>query len=806
MKNLLSLLLLLFSALCCQAQGEVNEFAQARVLILLDQSSSMLNNWSGGGAKYLAARQIVLQLMDSVWSVNREVEFSLRVFGSRHTSQENDCYDTQNEVPFSKYNRTQMELRMENIRPLGVTAIAYSLMQAAKEDLVDEKYNAYSIVLITDGGESCGGDICAVMEMLFKKKIFFKPYILSLEADPGLAKEYDCMGNYLQIANKAEMPKAIGTIVKAFMPMLKLKGEDYDKIKTIAANVPSAIKVKPSIVKVATPADSIKHTRPKDSVAIVKRDTIVKKDTLAAPPKISRIKVDEHAEERPKPIAIVSLKAGTLIRMVTPRYVKKSIAILPLSDLKIEIKEDDIVHEIPKTPAVTALKTGSLLKLSYTAKPAKIKRIELPPLSIQIKETDIVYELPKTSNITELSAGAYKRLAVAPPKLKKISTIPVIPLEIKIKEDDIVYDKPAPTALATLGTGKLILKSTTSFKPKALKPITLPPLTITLLEPEPEPLPKVPELVKLKVGSYKRMAREFMLEERILEPRKLPPPPKFDFIAPPPASTPVKTVVKPAPIPKTGEYSVFNEDAKASSLEIYITDGKGKYYYTTPVVMISDNSGKEIKKFHRTIDEHNNPDPITDLPPGKYSLTLQGREDLLVTFEIVPGKKCKINIIARKFSLIFYYVGDMNRPVKEFEARVTQRNVATGKVVVQKCVEKLEYEPGNYHIEINTLPRDVRNLDLDAETAGSIGIPQPGFVKFVNDVNCSEVTLWYQHGDRYIGFYNLKMNDPASQHFQLQPGLYQVHYSDGNSKFTTSDKVLSFTVKSLKDTEVILAK
>src|SRR4051812_38873324 len=104
-----------------QAQGELT---QSRVLILLDESSSMLQKWPNGKEKYKAAQDVILKLMDSVYAVNGQVEFSLRVFGHQHTFDEQNCLDTKNEVPFSKDNRTQMALRLDDIRPLGITPIA----------------------------------------------------------------------------------------------------------------------------------------------------------------------------------------------------------------------------------------------------------------------------------------------------------------------------------------------------------------------------------------------------------------------------------------------------------------------------------------------------------------------------------------------------------------------------------------------------------------------------------------------------------------------------------------------------------
>src|SRR6185295_11148570 len=212
--------------------------------------------------KYKAADELIVHLMDSIYAVNNQIEFSLRVFGHQHTVPENNCYDTKNEVAFSRDNRTQMSYRLDDIKPLGVTPIAYSLMQAAEYDLVDEQHNAYSIILITDGGESCGGDICDVMRKLLKNKVYFKPYIVSLEDDPSLKVTYACMGDYLQVTKDADIPKAVNTIVEAFRPIIKITPTEFKQMQTIAANAPSILKVNVPTIKVPEPVDTVKAPPP----------------------------------------------------------------------------------------------------------------------------------------------------------------------------------------------------------------------------------------------------------------------------------------------------------------------------------------------------------------------------------------------------------------------------------------------------------------------------------------------------------------------------------------------------------------
>jgi hypothetical protein len=258
------LLLFFYMALAVSAGAQDKTAAKkTRILILLDESSSMIRPWGSGKLKYKAAGELILRLMDSVYAVNNEVEFSLRVFGHQSEVGDHNCYDTKIEVPFARENQVQMALRLSDIRPLGITPIAYSLSEAATNDLTDPGTYNYSIILITDGGESCEGDICKVAKMLIKNKIHFRPYIVSMEDDASLKQVYDCMGEYLQVTQDAEINRAVTTIIGGFqikppvpklmqtmqVPKLKLRDERTAAVGLRTANLLTIAAITPQSMR-----------------------------------------------------------------------------------------------------------------------------------------------------------------------------------------------------------------------------------------------------------------------------------------------------------------------------------------------------------------------------------------------------------------------------------------------------------------------------------------------------------------------------------------------------------------------------
>lgn len=207
--------LLFLLPFCAAAQGEKSSEKIPRILFLLDGSSSMAEDWSAGKTRFQQARTFILNLVDSLSAANYEVEFGLRIFGHQYPAQEKNCYDTKLEIKFSRYSGVQMSTRLEALRGYGVSPIAFSLSEAALEDFENESKYAYSIILVTDGGESCGGDICAVVSKLLQRKIFFKPYIVSLIDYAPLKDMYACLGTFLTVANPAQQTPAISKIVDA---------------------------------------------------------------------------------------------------------------------------------------------------------------------------------------------------------------------------------------------------------------------------------------------------------------------------------------------------------------------------------------------------------------------------------------------------------------------------------------------------------------------------------------------------------------------------------------------------------------
>jgi len=798
-KGFLLVLLLIFCEYTTFAQ-KAPDLTQSRILILLDQSSSMLNSWSSGKPKYKAARQLILSLMDSVYAVNDKVEFSLRVFGHQHTVAENFCFDTRNEVAFSKKNRNQMELRLEDITPLGVTAIAYSLQQAAQYDLVDEAHNAYSIILITDGGESCGGNICEVMQTLIKNKVFFKPYIVSLENYPELKNTYSCMGDYLQVTTDADVPRAVNTIVNAFRPIIKLTAAEYKQIIASA----------PSILKVNVPEVKMPATEP------VKKDSVVKP---TPPPPVVPPPAIRPAGDKIKPLASAALR--TMKVTPVPHVVLKTMrANLTMPPIKYDEPAPPPPVVVRPAP-VTIARIAPLPTKKYTTfnqyNWEKLKQIPitivLPPVKYDTPRPVVVeVKRPAAEKIARISTSrthGYDVTHGIPTHIRTLTVPPMPKIEIEVPAPPPpVVERPAPVKIAR--TAPAAKKPLDLLKPAAprIKPARVPAQPVIVFDvpappppvvpppPPPVVVPKRPapeKIAKLAPARHKTVLIAFVMDQGNLKAMKVPPFPKLKIDGPP-----------APPVTGSPNISIETEVAKETTVEVYLTDGKGKFYSATPEVILTDaNNPKNLKRFYRYVDMDGRPDPQT-LTAGTYNLSFPKNKELVKNnIRVEANKKTKIMVIVKPVSIIFVYNGAPNRPVKEFSAQVIERNKKKGRVQEQRCVDRMEYEPGNYHVTFNTFPAEKRNVDLDVEGASVVYIDQPGFAKFTSEEK-SIVTLWMEDGDRFVPFHKLDLNDPRSQHLQIQPGKYQVHYRKGPGGPAQSEKVKAFSIFATRETEIVL--
>jgi len=390
-----SLLVLVFLSYCGTLFAQKEIVKQPRILILLDGSSSMNYEWTKGESRFHTASRIILALMDSMYKVNKDVEFALRVYGHQYPSQQNNCYDTKMEVMFSKNNIDQMGMRLDNLHAIGVSPIAFSLKEAAEWDFSSPHLNTYSLILVTDGAESCGGDLCAVVKELLEKKIEFKPYILSLVDNPSLKLGYECLGTFLPVVSEKDFRPSVGKIVEAYQQMFVMQKIDKKKLQEAVVNAPSALKVEIPKFKITEEKEEVPPPKPVEEKPkpVISRPPVVTPPVVPAEPtKDLTDRTNDNTEPQPKQVPVTNipqmqvLKSNRTFRIY---YVEDAISKVNVPTFKPVILKDETTPPVvaqntpppkPITPPPPAIKPAPAVKPTKPAAtpPPVVKAIVMP--------------------------------------------------------------------------------------------------------------------------------------------------------------------------------------------------------------------------------------------------------------------------------------------------------------------------------------------------------------------------------------------------------------------------------------------
>lgn len=208
-----------FLALALAAAGLAPNRAAAQeapgVYIIYDSSNSMWGALPDGSRKYEAARAAMRELAGQDFA-GRSV--ALRMYGHRR---KDDCSDSALVVPFSPAEAAvpAMIEAMEQVRPTGRTPIDLSLRQA----LEDFGSRPGTIVLVSDGIESCDADPCALVRAWRDRDVQITVHVVGLGLTGREKAAMECIAEaagtaYRDAFSASELVDGIGTALAAATP------------------------------------------------------------------------------------------------------------------------------------------------------------------------------------------------------------------------------------------------------------------------------------------------------------------------------------------------------------------------------------------------------------------------------------------------------------------------------------------------------------------------------------------------------------------------------------------------------------
>ena len=205
------LLAVLLAVAIGAAPAQPSAVEATHVLLILDASGSMYLRLDDGEYRITAAKEALTAFVSRL-PEGANLDVGLRVYGARVDALAEDaCEDSVLDVPVEGFDRELLLRTIRDTQARGATPIAYSLTLAA-EDLRGVEGRTL-VVLVTDGAESCGGDVRGAVERLTEAGLEVEIHIIGFALSPADRRSFEGLGTYQDTASASELAAALGRAV-----------------------------------------------------------------------------------------------------------------------------------------------------------------------------------------------------------------------------------------------------------------------------------------------------------------------------------------------------------------------------------------------------------------------------------------------------------------------------------------------------------------------------------------------------------------------------------------------------------------
>jgi len=201
---LFSCIILVISAYKSNAQP-AQETSASEIVLILDASGSMWGQIEGQN-KIAIAKTVLKNLVDELPD---NTKVGLIAYGHR---EKGDCKDIETIVEPGPLDKALVNQKIDALNPKGKTPITDSVLMAF--DLVKANENATTVVLVSDGIETCGGDPCKAVKDAREAGIKFIMHVVGFDVGDVDVSELECAaqaggGLYLSAKNAGELSEAL---------------------------------------------------------------------------------------------------------------------------------------------------------------------------------------------------------------------------------------------------------------------------------------------------------------------------------------------------------------------------------------------------------------------------------------------------------------------------------------------------------------------------------------------------------------------------------------------------------------------
>lgn len=220
--------ILLFACLLtCPVSGAPVD-KSVEVEIILNASASMWSRLDDGTYRLDAAKNAILQWIATT-SPSPDLHVGLRIHGGqRHFYEPNTCDDSELVIPVANFNPSIFEETLLGVRAIGTNSIASSLTQAGFDF---SHYGTRSIVLLTDGHDSCGGDIFTAMSFLHSSAVPINLYVIGIALPTERETQFATFSKIKNARTSQQLTKAFLDTLKNIQPKNSLANPTHTRIE-----------------------------------------------------------------------------------------------------------------------------------------------------------------------------------------------------------------------------------------------------------------------------------------------------------------------------------------------------------------------------------------------------------------------------------------------------------------------------------------------------------------------------------------------------------------------------------------------
>ena len=179
------------------------------LLLILDASGSMWGQIQGEN-KIVIARRVLGGLVDGL---EDGADVGVVAYGHRR---EGDCDDIETVVPIGPLDKAAVKATVDGLNPKGKTPLTRSINQAF--EALEGIEGGASIILVSDGLDTCGGDPCGAVRAAKEMGLDFRLHVVGFDVAGEDTSQLECAaqageGLFLSAENADELSAALDTAV-----------------------------------------------------------------------------------------------------------------------------------------------------------------------------------------------------------------------------------------------------------------------------------------------------------------------------------------------------------------------------------------------------------------------------------------------------------------------------------------------------------------------------------------------------------------------------------------------------------------